>query len=95
MIWKDTENMLYHGFYVKFTSLENIQREKKDGSIDLCGGFQIEIFFRQFGENSVGCIHSSSWAWNFEQFCAGCGAVCNGCNWEWGKGVFEIVGGIW
>ena len=35
--------MLYHGFYVKFTSLENIQREKKDGSIDLCGGFQIEI----------------------------------------------------
>ena len=36
--------MLYHGFYVKFTSLENIQREKKDGSIDLCGGFQIEIF---------------------------------------------------
>lgn len=36
--------MLYHGFYVKFTSLENIQREKKDGSTDLCGGFQIEIF---------------------------------------------------
>ena len=36
--------MLYHGFYVKFTPLENIQREKKDGSIALCGGFQIEIF---------------------------------------------------
>ena len=36
--------MLYHGFYVKFTPLENIQREKKDGSIALCDGFQIEIF---------------------------------------------------
>lgn len=36
--------MLYHGFYIKFTSLENIQREKKDGSIALCDGFQIEIF---------------------------------------------------
>jgi len=36
--------MLYHGFYVKFTPLENIQREKKDGSITLCDGFQIEIF---------------------------------------------------
>ena len=36
--------MLYHGFYVKFTPLENIQRKKKDGSITLCDGFQIEIF---------------------------------------------------
>ena len=36
--------MLYHGFYVKFTPLENIQREKKDGSIAFCSGFQIEIF---------------------------------------------------
>ena len=36
--------MLYHGFYVKITPLEKIQREKKDGSIALCDGFQIEIF---------------------------------------------------
>ena len=36
--------MLYHGFYVKITPLKNIQREKKDGSITLCDGFQIEIF---------------------------------------------------
>lgn len=36
--------MLYHGFYVKFTPLKNIQREKKDGSIAFCSGFQIEIF---------------------------------------------------
>ena len=36
--------MLYHGFYVKITPLEKIQREKKDGSITLCDGFQIEIF---------------------------------------------------
>ena len=37
-------SMLYHGFYVKITPLEKIQREKKDGSITLCDGFQIEIF---------------------------------------------------
>ena len=37
-------NMLYHGFYVKITSLRKIQREKKDGSIVCCDGFQIEIF---------------------------------------------------
>ena len=37
-------SMLYHGFYVKITPLKNIQREKKDGSITLCDGFQIEIF---------------------------------------------------
>lgn len=36
--------MRYHGFYVKMTPLKNIQREKKDGSIALCDGFQIEIF---------------------------------------------------
>ena len=36
--------MLYHGFYVKITPLKNIQRVKKDGSITLCDGFQIEIF---------------------------------------------------
>ncbi len=36
--------MLYHGFYVKITALENIQRERKDGSINDCNGFQIEIF---------------------------------------------------
>lgn len=36
--------MLYHGFYVKITSLEKIQREKKDRGITLCDGFQIEIF---------------------------------------------------
>lgn len=36
--------MLYHGFYVKITPLENIQGEKKDRSITVCNGFQIEIF---------------------------------------------------
>lgn len=36
--------MLYHGFYVKFTPLKNIQREKEDSSIAFCSGFQIEIF---------------------------------------------------
>lgn len=36
--------MLYHGFYVKITHLRKIQREKKDGSIVSCDGFQIEIF---------------------------------------------------
>lgn len=36
--------MLYHGFYVKITPLRKIQREKKDGSIACCDGFQIEIF---------------------------------------------------
>ncbi len=36
--------MLYHEFYVKITPLENIQRERKDGSITDCNGFQIEIF---------------------------------------------------
>ena len=29
---------------MKFTPLKNIQREKKDGSIAFCSGFQIEIF---------------------------------------------------
>ena len=29
---------------MKFTPLKNIQREKKDGNIALCDGFQIEIF---------------------------------------------------
>ena len=36
--------MRYHGFYVKITPKENIHREKKDGSIVDCNGFQIEIF---------------------------------------------------
>ena len=36
--------MLYHGFYVKITPLRKIQREKKDGSIACCDGFQVEIF---------------------------------------------------
>lgn len=36
--------MLYHGFYAKITPLNHIQREKKDGSIALCDGFQIKIF---------------------------------------------------
>lgn len=36
--------MQYHGFYVKITPLENIQGEKKDGSITVCNCFQIEIF---------------------------------------------------
>ena len=39
--------MLYHGFYVKITPLKNIQRERKDGSISDCNGFQIEIFSNQ------------------------------------------------
>ena len=45
--------MLYHGFYVKITPLENIQRERKDGSIALCNGFQIEIFSDQSEEVTV------------------------------------------
>ena len=45
--------MLYHGFYVKITHLENIQRERKDGSIALCNGFQIEIFSDQSEEVTV------------------------------------------
>lgn len=36
--------MLYHGFYVEITPLENIKREKKDGSIIDCEGFQITVF---------------------------------------------------
>ena len=36
--------MLYHGFYVKITPLKKIRREKKDGSMAICDGFQIEIF---------------------------------------------------
>lgn len=36
--------MLYHGFYVKITPMQNIQREHKDGSIIMCDGFQIGIF---------------------------------------------------
>ena len=36
--------MLYHGFYVKMTPQKKIPREKKDGSIAFCDGFQIEIF---------------------------------------------------
>lgn len=45
--------MLYHGFYVKITPLENIQRERKDGSITDCNGFQIEIFSDQSEEVTV------------------------------------------
>lgn len=45
--------MLYHGFYVKITPLENIQREGKDGSITDCNGFQIEIFSGQSEEVTV------------------------------------------
>ena len=36
--------MLYHGFYIKINSLNNIQREKKNGTVTECDGFQIEIF---------------------------------------------------
>ena len=36
--------MLYHGFYIKINPLNNIQREKKDGTVTECDGFQIEIF---------------------------------------------------
>ena len=36
--------MLYHGFYIKINPLKNIQREKKDGAVTECDGFQIEIF---------------------------------------------------
>ncbi len=36
--------MLYHGFYIKINPLKNIQREKKDGTVTKCDGFQIEIF---------------------------------------------------
>ena len=36
--------MLYHGFYVKITPMQNIRREHKDGSIVMCDGFQIGIF---------------------------------------------------
>lgn len=45
--------MLYHGFYVKITPLKNIQRERKDGSISDCNGFQIEIFSNQSEEVTV------------------------------------------
>ena len=45
--------MLYHGFYVKITSLRKIQKEKKDGSITLCDGFQIEIFSDRLEEIPV------------------------------------------
>lgn len=45
--------MLYHGFYVKITPLENIQRERKDGNITNCKGFQIEIFSDQSEEVTV------------------------------------------
>ena len=45
--------MLYHGFYVKFTPLKNIQREKKDGNIALCDGIQIEIFSDSSEEMTV------------------------------------------
>ena len=45
--------MLYHGFYVKITALENIQVERKDGSITDCNGFQIEIFSDQSEEVTV------------------------------------------
>lgn len=45
--------MLYHGFYVKITPLENIQRERKDGNITNCNGFQIEIFSGQSEEVTV------------------------------------------
>ncbi|MBE6846033.1 MAG: hypothetical protein E7508_10125 [Ruminococcus sp.] len=36
--------MLYHGFYINILPLKNIQREKKDGTVTECDGFQIEIF---------------------------------------------------
>lgn len=36
--------MLYHGFYIKINPLKHIQREKKDGTVTECDGFQIEIF---------------------------------------------------
>lgn len=45
--------MLYHGFYVKITPLKQIQREKKDGSIAFCDGFQIEIFSDKLEEIPV------------------------------------------
>ena len=36
--------MLYHVFYIKINPLKNIQREKKNGTVTECDGFQIEIF---------------------------------------------------
>lgn len=36
--------MLYHGFYVEIAPVKNILREKKDGSIIDCEGFQITVF---------------------------------------------------
>ncbi|MBQ8435605.1 MAG: hypothetical protein IJX24_06325 [Oscillospiraceae bacterium] len=36
--------MLYHGFYINILPLKNIQREKKNGTVTECDGFQIEIF---------------------------------------------------
>ena len=36
--------MLYHGFYIKINPLKSIQRDKKDGTVTECDGFQIEIF---------------------------------------------------
>ena len=52
--------MLYHGFYVKITPLKNIQRERKDGSISDCNGFQIEIFSNQSEEVTVDEILKNS-----------------------------------
>ena len=37
----------------KITPLKNIQRERKDGSISDCNGFQIEIFSNQSEEVTV------------------------------------------
>lgn len=45
--------MRYHGFDVKITPLKNIQRERKDGSIIDCNGFQVEIFSDQSEEVTV------------------------------------------
>ncbi len=42
--------MLYHGFYIKILPLKNIQREKKDGTVTECDGFQIEIFLNSSEE---------------------------------------------
>lgn len=45
--------MKYKGFYVKYTSAQNLERENKNGEIVKCNGFKIEVFADEYKEIEI------------------------------------------
>jgi len=45
--------MKYKGFYVKYTSAQNLERENKNGEKVKCNGFKIEVFADEYKEIEI------------------------------------------